>query len=301
MSEFRDDLINALPSATVEFSPPQIVRRRLGDLGAIQADTVQVTERAPFEYSFRSSKHLLIMCERGERDDGETVVEGLPKSRLRDLSRKLSVIPAGHRFYGWQEPRVLSRVTYFYIDPRAALFDSHFGVPHSAIRPRLFFFDQDLWETASKLKAQAEINGSGSRPYAEALSLVLLHELARSDGPAVSSGVPIRGGLAAWQRKRVAEYIDEHLADEISLPDLAQLAQLSPYHFARAFKQSLGLPPHRYHIARRIERAKDLLSNPGLSVTQIAVELGFRETSSFTATFRKFAGRTPTVFRRGLL
>ena len=58
------------------------------------------------------------MCERGERDDGETVVEGLPKSTLHELSRRLSFVPAGHRFSGWQKPRTLARVTYFYIDPR---------------------------------------------------------------------------------------------------------------------------------------------------------------------------------------
>jgi AraC family transcriptional regulator len=60
----------------------------------------------------------------------------------------------------------------------------------------------------------------------------------------------------------------------------------------------LGVPPHRYHMARRMDRAKSLLQKPALSVTQIGVQIGFRETSSFTRAFRKFAGVTPTAYRR---
>ena len=101
-----------------------------------------------------------------------------------------------------------------------------------------------------------------------------------------------------WQQKRVAEYIEEHLTEEISLATLARLVDLSLYHFARAFKQSFGVPPHRYHMARRLDRARSLLQRPALSVTQIGVEIGFRETSSFTRAFRKFAGVTPTEYRR---
>jgi len=80
---------------------------------------------------------------------------------------------------------------------------------------------------------------------------------------------------------------------------LADVARLSPYHFVRAFKQSFGLPPHRYLRRLRIERAKALLADPAMSVTQIGVDLGFSETSSFSTTFRKHTGLTPTAYRRG--
>jgi AraC family transcriptional regulator len=65
------------------------------------------------------------------------------------------------------------------------------------------------------------------------------------------------------------------------LQQLATIAQLSPYHFARAFKQSFGAPPHRYHMNRRMERAKTMLEIPA-SVTEVGMMLGFAETSSFT-------------------
>jgi AraC family transcriptional regulator len=81
---------------------------------------------------------------------------------------------------------------------------------------------------------------------------------------------------------------------------LAGLAGLSPFHFSRAFKESFGLPPHRYLNVRRIERAKALLAQPELSVTQIGVELGFAESSSFSTAFHKRTGITPTGYRRSL-
>jgi AraC family transcriptional regulator len=75
---------------------------------------------------------------------------------------------------------------------------------------------------------------------------------------------------------------------------------LSPYHFSRAFKQSFGMPPHRYLTNQRIERAKSLLAARKLSVTEIGLDVGFSETSSFTSAFRKVTGETPTDYRRRL-
>ncbi|HEV7603286.1 MAG TPA: AraC family transcriptional regulator [Bradyrhizobium sp.] len=284
-------------ASIVEISPPDIARRRLTNWGAIQADAVAVTRRETFEYGFQARRHLLIAYERAERDDGETLIEGLPKSTLREFSCKLSFVPAGHRFYGWQTPRVLTRVTYFYIDLQDPLFDPDSGIT-AAISPRLFFFDQAVWDTALKLKAEVGNSDPWSRQYAEALSLVLMHELIRLERPMPAAARPLRGGLPVWQQKRVVEFIEEHLAEDVSLAALAELADLSLYHFARVFKQSFGAPPHRYHMIRRMDRARSLLQRPALSVTEIGIQIGFRETSSFTRAFRKFTGLTPTEYRR---
>jgi len=89
-------------------------------------------------------------------------------------------------------------------------------------------------------------------------------------------------------------------APHLALGTLAELVDLSPYHFARAFKQSFGVPPHRYHVSRRIERAKELLAAPSSSVTDVALAVGFAETSSFSAAFRKTTGYAPSEYRRGL-
>jgi len=292
-SDFRSS-----PPPIVDISPPDIARRRLATWGAIQADNVRITRRETFEYGFQARRHLLIAYERAERDDGETLIEGLPKSTLREFNWKLSFVPAGHRFYGWQTPRVLTRVTYFYIDSHDQSFDPGSGITCPTISPRLFFFDQAVWDTALKLKAEVGNSDPWSREYAEALSLVLMHEIMRLERATSAAAKPLRGGLPVWQQKRVVEFIEEHLAEEISLAALAALADLSLYHFARAFTQSFSMPPHRYHMARRMDRARSLLQRRSLSVTQIGIQVGFRETSSFTRAFRRFTGLTPTEYRR---
>jgi len=282
----------------VQISPPDIARRRLATWGRIQAENVRVTRRETFEYGFQDRRDLLIVHERAERHDGETFIEGLPKSTLREFNCKLSFVPAGHRFYGWQTPRVLTRVTYLYVDLQHPLSDLESGIACPTISPRLFFFDQAIWDTALKLKDEVGNSNPDSRQYADALSLVLTHELARLERTRSAATKPLRGGLPAWQQKRVVEFIEEHLAEEISLAALAELVDLSVYHFARAFAQSFGAPPHRYHMGRRMDRAKSLLQRRALSVTQIGIRTGFRETSSFTRAFRKFTGLTPTEYRR---
>src|ERR1700692_4725042 len=240
LSGFR----SASPSI-VEISPPDIARRQSANWGAIQADTVRVTRRETFEYSFQARRHLLIAYERAERDDGETLIEGLPKSTLREFNCKLSLVPAGHRFYGWQTPRVLTRVTYFYIDLQDSLFDRAPGITCPTISPRLFFFDQAVWDTALTLKAEAGNADPSSREYAEALSLVLMQELMRLERTTSTSVRQLRGALPVWRQKHLADFIEEHLAEEISLTALAELADLSLYHFAGAFAQSFGMSPHR--------------------------------------------------------
>jgi AraC family transcriptional regulator len=293
---------NDLPSVrpcpvAVKFSPPDLMRRRMAVWEGIKGDVIEMTRLERFEYGVRSPYHILIAAERGAREAGETVIEGLEKSTQREFSRKLSFIPAGHEFHGWQDPRVLGRCTYLYIDPRGPLVDPELGFSEIDFKPRLFFFDSDIWETALKLKTQVE--NPTSAGYAEALGTVLAHELVRMHRGASSTPV-LRGGLAGWQKKRVADYIDEHLNENISLRELAGIAQLSPYHFSRAFKQSFGTPPHRYHMSRRIERAKSMLEVPARSVTEVGMMLGFAETSSFTTSFRRAVGVTPSDYRRSV-
>ena len=286
--------------STVDFSPPEIINRHSAALPGVQVETVRAVRHRPFEYGFRAPCHLLIAAELGERYDGETFVEGLPRSTLRDFTRKLTFVPAGHDFRGSQKPRALMRTTYIYIDPRGPLADPALRFGEIEFRPRLFFYDRDLWEIAFKLKSLVESPGSMHRRYAEALGILLTHELVRVNGDAAASAPVSRGGLASWQRKQVAAYIEEHVADDIPLAALAGLARLSPFHFCRSFKRSFGMPPHRYHADRRIERAKQLLANRELSVTAIALNVGFGDTSTFSAAFHRLTGQTPSRYRRSL-
>jgi AraC family transcriptional regulator len=275
-----------------------MARRVAAGWTGVQAETIDIIRlTGPYEYCASSPSHTLVLTERGSRYDGETMIEGAAKSTLREFSPRLSFVPTGYRYCGWQTPRVLTRVTYVHIDPAGPLIDPDLRFAGIAFTPRLFFQDDDLWQTALKLKAQIE--QPLSRAYAEALGTILAHDLIRISGAVVTRRAT-RGGLAGWQQKRLEEYIVQHLDDDISLIDLANIAQLSPFHFTRAFKRSFGDPPYRYLMRRRIELARNLLGNSATSVTEIAQAVGFADPASFTATFRRFVGTTPTAYRRAL-
>ena len=285
----------------VDISPAAAVARRALAGHGMGAEIIQATKPERIDIHFCAPVHLLVVGEHGVRRAGETSIEGLPSSTLRDLRRKLTFVPAGHAYRERQEPHTLPRTIYFYFDPGKLRADPELHLPELQFAPRLFFENSALWETALKLRMLIEDSRSDNRLYFEALGIVLAHELARLHArPSQMTLPPIRGGLASWQQRTVVEYIEEHLSDQVSLAQLAQLVRLSPYHFCRAFKQSFDVPPHRYHKGRRIERAKALLAKPELSVTDVALEVGFSETSSFTTAFRRLTGHTPTNYRRSL-
>jgi AraC family transcriptional regulator len=297
-----------MPSVIIDATPPVVriepadgVRRRALNWHGMGAELVEFTSHERAEIRFEAPVHLLVVYEQGVRREGETFVEGLPRSTLRDMSRKLTFVPAGHEYREWQEPRTLARLMYFYLDPAALQITPQMDVAQTPLAPRLFFEDTTLWETALKLKRSIETPAADDRPYAEALGVVLIHELLRLNRGAPRTEPLARGGLAAWQQKAVTAYVEEHLAERIPLATLARLARLSSYYFCRAFKQSFGVPPHRYHTNRRIEHAKAMLAKRSFSVTEIGLTVGFSETSSFTAAFRKATGLTPSSYHRTLV
>ena len=285
---------------TVDIAPREIATRRGKRANGLGAEIVQTIRQERIDIRFRAPVSLLVIVEEGVRAAGESSVEGLPRSTLRDLRRKLTFVPAGHCYHEWHQPSLPSRVIYFYFDPAKVLFDLEPGDSDVLHAPRLFFEDTALWQTALKLGRLLDAPDANSRLCLEALGIILAHELVRAETAPHRIGPRARGGLAGWQQRTVVDFIEENLAENISLAKLAQLIQLSPYHFCRAFKQSFGVPPHRYHTRRRIDRAKALLANPDESVTSIGMTIGFSETSSFTAAFRKSSGMTLTEYRRGL-
>ena len=266
----------------------------------LTVEIMQATRREKMEFRFRAPFHLLAVYDQSARSDGDTYVEGLPRSTLRDVRGKLTFVPAGHEYCEWQEPRVLTRIMYVYFNPARMPPHPGIGGEPASLAPRLFFEDATLSDTALKLKNLIESGGPDSSPYFEALGSVLAHELVRLNAGGPRLKTLEQGGLAAWQRRAVMAYIEGHLAEQVSLATLAQLADLSPYHFCRTFKQSFGMPPHRYHISRRIEHAKSLLAKSASTVTDIGLSVGFSDTSSFTGMFHKTTGVTPTAYRRSL-
>jgi len=105
------------------------------------------------------------------------------------------------------------------------------------------------------------------------------------------------GGLTSWQSTRVLDYMREHLAEPISLEELAGLVDLSPWHFARAFRQRHQLPPHRCLTQLRLEKARELLAHSQLSITKIAMATGY-SSQHLARHFRHYLGCSPRDYRR---
>jgi AraC-like DNA-binding protein/PAS domain-containing protein len=107
-----------------------------------------------------------------------------------------------------------------------------------------------------------------------------------------------RGGLSPGLKNRICEFIEEHLGEKISLDALSSVAGLSPNHFARAFQQSVGMPPHRYLLRRRVEHVEQLLRETQLPLSQIALTVGFSDQSHLARHFRRLTGVPPSLARR---
>jgi transcriptional regulator GlxA family with amidase domain len=105
-----------------------------------------------------------------------------------------------------------------------------------------------------------------------------------------------RGGLSPKTLRRVQDHIAANLGQKITNQALAEVAKLSPAHFAEAFKDSQGLPPHRYILECRVKRSQELLATD-LPLSQIAVDVGFSDQSHLTRWFREFVGVTPGSYR----
>ena len=113
-----------------------------------------------------------------------------------------------------------------------------------------------------------------------------------------NASIPIRGGLAPWQERRAKEILSANLDGEISVNSLAMECGLSVGHFARAFRQSTGVAPHRWLLAQRVEKAKGLLLNSSLSLVDIAFNCGFADQSHFTRAFTRATQISPGAWRR---
>jgi AraC family transcriptional regulator len=156
--------------------------------------------------------------------------------------------------------------------------------------------DPLIYSIGLTLKAELESGGIGGRLYVDAMTTALMVHLLRYYSvqknlfPSTVSGLPKR------ILRQVIDYIHEYLDRDLTLMKLAAIAHMSPSYFSRLFKQSTGLSPHQYVIRCRIDRAKQLLLQRKVSITEIAYHLGFTHQSHFSHHFKRLVGSSPKAF-----
>lgn len=152
----------------------------------------------------------------------------------------------------------------------------------------------------SALLAELDSEGLSGRLYAESLANVLAIHLLRHYTTERHSQTQHSGGLSGSTLRRVTNFISDNFADDISLAQLAQIAGMSSFHFAREFKKATGITPHQYLIKFRVEHARTLLADNNLPLVEVGLRAGFSHQSHFTRLFRKITGTTPHSYRVAL-
>ncbi|BAY87585.1 AraC family transcriptional regulator [Calothrix parasitica NIES-267] len=168
------------------------------------------------------------------------------------------------------------------------------------ILPQFAIEDPVIYSLGLALKTEVESDNNGNLLYAESAATMLAVHILRHyavQKPVVNNFV---GGIPRFKLKLVINYINDNLDQDFGLIQLARLINISPNHFIRLFKRSIGVTPYQYVLECRINKAKQLLKNQKLTITEISHQLGFYDQSRFTNTFRKRVGITPKKYRDNL-
>jgi AraC family transcriptional regulator len=166
---------------------------------------------------------------------------------------------------------------------------------------RVGFADPVAARVMELLAREAPAAGDpAARLFVEQATDLLVTQLMRGHSSFGAIETPERRGLAEWQVRKVTAYMREHLDEPVGLDVLAGLAGLSRFHFCTAFRQATGATPHAWLVNVRIERARQMLADPEMPVTEVALAVGYETPSSFAAAFRKVTGTTPSAWRRQL-
>lgn len=191
----------------------------------------------------------------------------------------------------WLDPALIDNVAAHSDDiaPEQLELVDNFGTP-----------DAQLERMGLSLLLELEHEQCAAGIVVESLAIELTVHLLRRYSKAASVESPPRCGtctLPASKLRHVSEYLDNHLRDDLTLAEIAQVVGMSPYHFARRFKQSTGIAPHQYLIARRMARAKALLRETDLPIGEIAHRVGCSNQSHFSTLFHRAEAMTPRMFR----
>jgi AraC family transcriptional regulator len=287
-------------SLELEFRQPEAepVINRSSQWRGVQVEFSRLRLPAEYEFNWNGSTHYLALHDL-VLADGEMFVDDVPPTPGGDLRNKMTFVPAACGLRGWAKPVPRQNTfTVVYFDPAVLEQELQIEGAASTLQPHIYFNEPDLLSTMKKLEgAMSGADFSTSTLYAETLGLVAALEMFRFQS-ALEKQQPRPGTLTAAQQRIVQDFIEDNLSADFGLDDLASVVGLSRYHFSRCFKATFGMPPHRFVTGRKIDKAREMLSQPNVSIAETASGTGFNSVANFSRTFRELQGMSPSDFRR---
>ncbi|CAN7522732.1 AraC family transcriptional regulator [Rhizobium rhizogenes] len=211
----------------------------------------------------------------------------------------IDVVPAG--LDGWWEDDTDCTILRLSIGPElfstAATAMGH-NPETVSLAPKFQLRDARVESIAWAIKTELEASVPSDRLYAETLALALAVRLVENENPSGGEKPATRRSLSALQRRRLGDFIEDHIDQSLSLTDLAVVAGLSISHLKPLFRASFGMPMHQYVLTRRVERARLMLLSEDMPLSQVALETGFAHQSHMAHWMRRILGITPGMIAR---
>lgn len=254
-------------------------------------------DQPPHRIPEHTSSYHVVCINAGATVTLEQTIDG-KTHRGDSVAGDIGIYPARlWQTFEWQQQ---AKFLQLYLEPRLLnqIGSELFGQDLIELIPQPTPFDSVISQIAIALQQTLTAQSTGSRLYADTMANALATHLVYHYSAQKERQHPEIGRLSPSQLKQVTDYINEHLAQDISLAELASIVSLSSFHFARLFKASAGIAPHQYHIRHRIKRSKELLLERELSIAQIAQIVGFASQSHLNYHFKRIIGITPTAFLR---
>ena len=276
---------------------------------------VTVSDRASFSFArFQSSEGLPEMARPVVRElDHIVALQLKPIPFIEQFFGKRKVSSGAYPIGGvsaialQEEPAVLLPNPFdalvLYV-PQAAL--DEIAYAHRAARVEQLVWPQGALDSIVHHLGQALVSSlerplHASKIFLDHVSQALNTHFVYSYGGVKISASQFRGGLSSRQVRRATELLEAHLDGNIALQRVAEACELSVSHFARAFKQTFRIPPYRWLIERRVDKARELMTNSRLPLADIAIRCGFADQSALNRSFKRMHGVPPGTWRRGQL
>jgi AraC family transcriptional regulator len=260
-----------------------------------------ILEEAPFQAVERPIRHPSLIYHLSRPTEVTRKIEGAARETALIGPRRICLTP-GDATTRWQHaghPEILQ--VYLRQSVYEAAVSEIYGCDSSGAElvPRFAILDPLLEQLAIAITSALRDGNSEDGLYIDTISQMMAVHLARTHS---SRSRPVRilppRPLAGWKMRRVIEFIEDNLEGDLSLQAMAAEVDISPLYLARAFKAAVGQSPHQYVLARRIERAKELLRNTDLPVVDVALSSGFSSQSHLSHWFIRQVGVSPAVYRR---